>query len=260
MTVDKRSGTQSIGRAMALLREVAARGHFGWQLGDLALRCGLDKGTTHRLLAHLKRERMVAQRAADRRYLPGPLMFELGLALREHGAFIDACEVPLDRLARRLNAVALLCLRSGADFVCAGRAGALPEQSLSLQVGTRRPLLASSAGVAILLALPKEEAREILEQNRQMLRRGGVPLAALDRMWRQSQARGLGANEQDMVPGWNAYAVAIRDARSVPFASLMAAAPSDAFALAARPEIVEALEQTAAKLGRECARLLPDGY
>jgi len=260
VTSDKRSGTQSIGRAIALLREVAARGHFGWQLGDLAVRCGLDKGTTHRMLAHLKRERMVTQRAADRRYLPGPLLFELGLALREHGAFLEGCAAPLERVARRLNAVALLCLRSGVDFVCAARAGALPEQSLSIQVGTRRPLLSSSAGIAILLVLPKDEAREILEQNRQVLRRGGVSLPAMERMWRQSQARGLGANEQDMVPGWNAYAVAIRDAREVAFASLMVAGPADGFALAARPEIFETLEQTAAKLGRECARLLPDGY
>lgn len=256
----KRSGTQSIGRAMLLLREVAARGHFGWPLGDLALRCGLDKGTTHRMLAHLKRERMVAQRTEDRRYLPGPLMFELGLALREHSAFLAVCEAPLDRLARRLSTVAFLCLRSGDDFVCAGRAGALPEQSLSIQIGTRRPLLASSAGVAILLALPKDEAREILQQNRQALRRGGVPLAAIERMWRQSQVRGLAANEQDVVPGWNAYAVAIRDALGTPFGSLMVAGPASGFTLGTRPEIFETLDQAAAKLGRECARLLPNGY
>jgi DNA-binding IclR family transcriptional regulator len=245
---------------MLLLREVAARGHFGWPLGDLAERCGLDKGTTHRMLAHLKRERMVTQRAEDRRYLPGPLVFELGLGLREHGAFLAAAEAPLDRLARRLDTVVLLCLRSGDDFVCAARAGALSEHSLSIQVGTRRPLLASSAGVAILLTLPKDEVRDILQHNRRTLRRGGVPLAAIERMWRQSQARGLAANEQDVVPGWNAYAVAMRDAIGAPFGSLMVVGPASSFSVATRPEIFDMLEQAAVKLGRECARLLPNGY
>ena len=46
-----RSGTRSVERAILILREVANRGHLGWQLSDLAARCGLSKTTAHRLLS-----------------------------------------------------------------------------------------------------------------------------------------------------------------------------------------------------------------
>ena len=75
-----RSGTQSIERAVRVLTEVTARSRFGWRPTDLAARCGLDRGTTHRILACLVRERLVQQRAVDGHYLPGPLLFELALS------------------------------------------------------------------------------------------------------------------------------------------------------------------------------------
>src|SRR5689334_14778147 len=81
-----RSGTQAIERAMVILREIANRGHLGWQLSELAPRCGLSKTTTHRLLTCLVRERMVRQAPGGHLYLPGPMLFELGLAaLPERG-------------------------------------------------------------------------------------------------------------------------------------------------------------------------------
>jgi DNA-binding IclR family transcriptional regulator len=257
----RRTGTQSLGRALVLLRELASRGQFGWALGDLAARCDLDKGTAHRILAHLKRERMVQQRAGDRHYVPGALMFELGLALQGHAALVHACERPLEALARRLGCVAFLYVRSGADYVCAVRAGALPPKALSIDIGTRRPLLTSAGGIAILIALPREEARAIVDANAATVSRaGGLSVTALKRMWRESERRGIGANEQDVVPGWNAYAVAMRDGLGVPFASIMVVGNAREFSLARRPELVALLEAEAEALGREAARLLPGGY
>jgi DNA-binding IclR family transcriptional regulator len=59
-------GTQSIERAVALLKELSARGTFGWRLSDLAAHCNLDKGTAHRILNCLQRERLVQQRGPGR--------------------------------------------------------------------------------------------------------------------------------------------------------------------------------------------------
>ncbi|QYY34008.1 helix-turn-helix domain-containing protein (plasmid) [Cupriavidus pinatubonensis] len=44
-----RSGTQSIQRAVLILRELASRDMAGWALHDLAARCGLDRATVHRI-------------------------------------------------------------------------------------------------------------------------------------------------------------------------------------------------------------------
>src|ERR1700694_3067020 len=117
-------GTQSVERAVLLLKELSARGTFGWRLSDLAAQCSLDKGTAHRILSCLQRERLVQQRESDRHYLPGPLLFELSLTLPPLPEFQAACQAPLGRVARRTGGVAFLYLRSGSDFVCAARVGA----------------------------------------------------------------------------------------------------------------------------------------
>src|SRR3954466_3395768 len=90
MATSLRHGTQSIERAVHVLTEVTGRSRFGWRPTDLAARCGLDRGTTHRILACLVRERLVQQREVDGHYVPGPLLFELGLALSAHDALRQA--------------------------------------------------------------------------------------------------------------------------------------------------------------------------
>ena len=118
-----RNGTQSLARGIRLMRAVATRPQFGWRLSDLAAHCGLDKGTVHRMLACLVDERLVEQRASDRHYLPGPLMYELGLALPDSTQFQRSAEARLQALVRQMSGVALLLLRSGSEYVCSLRTG-----------------------------------------------------------------------------------------------------------------------------------------
>src|SRR5262245_42629554 len=120
---EDRHGTQSIERALRVLIELTARSRFGWRPSDLAARCGLDRGTTHRILACLVRERLVQQRTRDRHYMPGPLLFELALALPGHAAFKAGCQPLLARIAARTRGYALLCVRSGEDVLCVASAG-----------------------------------------------------------------------------------------------------------------------------------------
>ena len=78
-------GTQSLERAIALLRAVAASGPEGARLADLMTGAGLSKATTHRLLMALAREGLVEQDARSRRYHPGRDLDALGqLAAARH--------------------------------------------------------------------------------------------------------------------------------------------------------------------------------
>lgn len=252
-----RTGTQTLERGAMLLRELAARGPVGWRLSDLAKRCELDKGTAHRIMAFLVRERLARQREGDRRYVPGPLLFELSLALPGYGAFQSACVPHLKRLAARLGGFAFLCLRSGDDFVCAANAGSSTIRALAHEVGLRRPLVASAGGVAIVVALPPEEARAVVAENMRRVRLSGeVRTKAVERMLRRSEAQGHGIHLGDIVPEVNTYGVAIRDARGTPFASVSVAGASADFPLARAGEIVAALEATAAEIAGEAPRLL----
>lgn len=249
-------GTQSIERAIQLLRELSARSRLGWRLTDIAERCELDRGTASRILSCLVRERFAVQRAGDRHYLPGPALYELGLALPAMVAFEELCRPSLVRLAKRTRCVAFLYLRSGNDFVCAARAGEASIKGLSIEIGTRRALCLSSGGVAMLVALAAAERAPVLAENlRRMRRARDRRLAAVERMIRRSEQRGAGVNLGDVVPGITSLAVAIRGTEAVPFAALVVSGP---FELLPRERAEETLAAIEGEV-REIEMLLPPG-
>ena len=251
------TGTQALERGIRLLRELAARGTVGWRLSDLARRCELDKGTAHRLLACLVRERLVRQRTGDRRYVPGPLLYELSLALPGYAALQAASARHLSSAAGALDAYTFLCLRSGVDFVCAAQAGRASAKALEHDVGLRRPLLVSAGGVAIIVALPAEEAAAVVAENMRRVQVGGeVRVKAVERMLRRSQAHGYGVHLSDIVPGVNTYGVAVRDSAGVPFASISVAARAEELPLARLPSVARVLEEAARGVAAEAGRLL----
>jgi DNA-binding IclR family transcriptional regulator len=251
------TGTQTLERGIRLLRELAARGTVGWRLSDLARRCELDKGTAHRLLACLVRERLVRQRPGDRRYVPGPLLFELSLALPGYAVLQAVSTKHLSRAAEALEAYTFLCLRSGVDFVCAAHAGRASAKALEHDVGLRRPLLVSAGGVAIVVALPAEEAAAVVAENMRRVQAGGeVRVKAVERMLRRSQAHGCGVHLSDIVPGVNTYGVAVRDSAGVPFASISVAARAEELPLARLPAVARVLEEAARGIAAEAGRLL----
>jgi DNA-binding IclR family transcriptional regulator len=244
-------GTQSIERAVVLLKELSARGTFGWRLSDLAAHCNLDNGTAHRILNCLQRERLVQRRESDRHYLPGPLLFELSLTLPPLAAFQAACQAPLGRVARRTRGVAFLYLRSGGDFVCAARVGTTPLKGLSIQVGTRRPLVSSSGGVAILVALPEDEARKIIAENLKRLARfGELRTKSIEKMIRRSREHGFGINLGDVVAGIHSFGLAIQDAKGAAFASLTVSGASEDFPPSEIPKVIAVLEEERIQIGK----------
>jgi DNA-binding IclR family transcriptional regulator len=222
-----RSGTQSLERAVLILKLLTMRGKFGWRLSDLAASCNLGLSTTHRILGYLARERLVQRRSATRRYVVGPLLAELGLSFRELDMVVAASRPALRRLARALGGVALLYLRSGSDFVCAARSGSASIRALSIDVGTRRPLIMSAGGAAILIALPKEEAHAIVARNLQQVSALFANPAAYQKMYNASEKSGYGANVDDILPGASAFGVAIRTPKGTPVGAITIAGSSD---------------------------------
>jgi DNA-binding IclR family transcriptional regulator len=218
-TVAKSTGTQSIERSLRILRELAVRGEFGWRLSDLAARCDIDKGTAHRVLNCLVRERFVQQRVGDKHYFPGPMLFELGLSMPGFSAFQQACDSRLRRFAAAHEAIAWVILRSGNEYVCSSRQGTLELRGLMVQLGTRRPLFTSVGGVAILQTLTAAETRDILADNehQEIMQRGDARLDSLRRMRDRCREHGFGVNLGDVAPGVHAFSVPIRagDGRAI---------------------------------------------
>lgn len=249
MTPSAVRGTQTLSRAVVLMKAVATRPLQGWRLTDLAAHCGYDKGSAHRLLAGLVHERLVVQRPADRHYLPGPLLYELGLGVPPLAAFQARCAPSLARLARVTRAVAFLYLASGHEFVCAARVGSTSLKGMSVEVGTRRPLVVSAAGVAILLALPAAQQAEALAANlRQIEPVGAARMAGVQRMLRRSRRHGFGVNLGDVVPGIHAFGIPMFDEAGLPTASISVVGPAQRLPRTRVDDIRQMLHAEAARI------------
>ncbi len=207
--VRMRAGTQSIERAATILREVALRGRAGWSLSELAEHCGLDKTTTHRIVACLKRERLLQQSAGDRHYLPGPLLFELGISVPHYRNLIDRCQRSLIRISREVMGVTSLIVRSGYEgvFAAQGGQGRFPAFA---QVGKRAPLSSLVGGVAILLTLDEDEARHVIAHNfKQIALMGDERMRGYERLIERSRSVGYAITQGESFRGLNAVAVAV---------------------------------------------------
>lgn len=253
----ERTGTQSLARGVKLMRMIAARPDFGWRLSDLAAACQQDKATVHRMLACLVEERLVEQRASDRHYLPGPLMYELGLARPDRVQFQRRAEAAVQSFARRLAGIGLLLLRSGNEYVCSVRAGTLPLSGLMVYAGTRRPLFTSVGGVAILQTLGAQEVRQVLLDNvaQEIARRGTGRLEALQKMRERSDRHGFGVNLGDVVPGLHALAVPVRNADGDAFAALCLMGTAELYPEERLPQLREELQSAAAALALDAQKL-----
>lgn len=208
---DRRSGTQSVERAILILREIAARGGRGWGLRDLARQCELDPGTTHRILKCLVDQRLVRQAGSDRRYLLGPLNFELGLSVPHRAPLLESVHPVLRRLARTYPKTSAVCfVRGEDDCLCVARSGtaAYTGHATRTRVGQRVPMLSLAAGIAMLATMPAKEAAPVIARNRERISGfGETHWSRVDDMLRAARRHGYALSEGLLWHGVNTVSV-----------------------------------------------------
>lgn len=168
-TIKKAStGSQSIHKAMQVLRILACGQYDGMRLIDIVRMTGLNQPTVHRTLKALINEGIVDQDLTTRRYLIGEEISILSLA-RAKKIGLDATINPyLNELARQTGNTVFLSVRNRLDSICISRVtGHHPIQVLSIDIGVRRPLGVGVSGIALLSSLTEKEVNSIIEQNKQ---------------------------------------------------------------------------------------------
>lgn len=251
MSTASRAGTQSIERSLRLLRLISSRRGYGWRLTDLAEHSGFSLSTTSRLVGCLIRERFVQVRRHDRHYVLGPATFELGLCLSPgYAHFVAACNVQLARIAKQESGVAYTMVRNDLESVCIARAGTVEDMAITVQVGSRRPLLTTAGGLAILISLDAGEMNRVLKANRDEVRRRHGRLKSLETMLRDSRHRGFGIHSGVYTPGIQAIGVALRDRRQAAFGSISLAIVADHLSSSRVTQLAKALSREAAELSQ----------
>jgi len=219
----KPAGTQAIQRAALVLRLVASRSRAGIRLIDLVKYSLLERPTVHRILRGLIAEGLVRQESDSRRYFLGPLVFELGLAAAPRFDLRDICRPTLQRIAERTEDTVFLSVRSGYESVCIDRKeGTFPIKTLTLDVGTRRPLGAGASGLALLMPLPEESVNEIVRANavRYVSYHKNLTVPSLLKALKRSRELGYAWNDFHIVAGAATLGLPIQNRYGHPFAAI----------------------------------------
>lgn len=252
------AGTQSIVRTVQLLKALGARRQIGWRVTDLAAHCGLTTSTAYRIMTCLTGLRLARQRTHDKRYVPGPVLYELALNVPAYFRFQAACRQYLERIHTETGWVVFLALRSGDETVCIDRVGTTSVNIMN-DVGRRLPLAGSALGCAILLALPHREQERIWRANRRTLLQNKAHRdRPYDEMWRRSQALGLGLNLGDILPGGASMSAPILDHGERPVAAVSVAGPLPEFTDARIGAVGQLLRDTVARIRREHADIIAE--
>lgn len=221
------SGTQSIERALSLLREIAAHNRSGSRLLDVATRTGLQRPTVHRMLKCLAAENMVQQDPDTHRYFLGPMVFELGLTAAPRFNLREICHPALARIAEATSDTVFLTQRSGLDAVCLDRhEGTFPIKTFTLEIGMRRPLGVGIGSVAILAELQDEDIRQIIASNAPRLPEYGLTPNSLFSQIKKAQRLGYAVRETPSLAGVRSIGQALHNRSGIPFAALSVSAIS----------------------------------
>lgn len=210
-SVDLPGGTQSIQRAVAVLRILATARETGLGLAEISMHAELTRPTTHRILCVLVAEGIVEQRPGTRRYVVGEQIPLLALSRRTRDPLLDIVRPHLRAAVDEIGDTGFFTRRAGLDTVCVARQlGTYPIQVLAWDVGERRPLGVTTAAIAILSGMQADTVRGVLAKNRSRFSRYGVSTETILQDVAMARAKGFASRARALTPGTSAVSVMIR--------------------------------------------------
>lgn len=242
-----RQGAQLVYRLADILKGLAESNRDGIGMTDLARTTGLKGPTVHRLLQAMTDVGLAYQRPGDRRYVLGSLLYELGRTAGDRFDLQSICDAQTAALAQATGDTAFFLIRSAHNMLCLSRSsGSFPIKTLITEVGTRRPIGVGAGGLAVLAALPREEATAIMKANEQAYIDAGRSLPEIVEEVELSHARGYVRRDMPAL-GATTMALVVRDKAGYPFASVSASSISQRMR---NEHLALVLEQMAAAVTR----------
>lgn len=195
-------GTQAIGRAFAVLRQVARAGATGVRLTEVAGAAALKVPTTSRLLKALIAEGLVTYDERTRAYHVGTEFLALSAIANATGSWTDRLIPILGGLTDQLGDTSYLMIRRGDDALCtAVMEGRNPIRVMTLRIGDVRPLGVGAACLAMLAFLPAIERAEVAGRSDARFKGYGFAGDEVVKAAAEARKRGYGVNPGLLIPG-----------------------------------------------------------
>ena len=156
----QRSGVQSIGRAFAILEEVA-RNRDGIGLAELSKKVGLHTSTTFHLVKTMVSLGYIRQ-LRDKRYRIGRMLFALAASSLDEMEMVSIATPILEDLSRQTGESGHFAVRMGDSVIVVARTSGSGAFQLADRVGVVRPAYCTALGKVILAALREDQLERFL--------------------------------------------------------------------------------------------------
>jgi DNA-binding IclR family transcriptional regulator len=159
----QRVGVQSLGRAFAILEEVA-RHREGIGLADLSKRVGLHNSTTFHLAKTMVSLGYIRQEKDSKRYRVGRPLFALAASALDEIEMVNVATPILENLSRETGETGHFAVRMGDAVVVIARTSGPGAFQLTDRVGVVRPAHCTALGKVILASLGDDQLERFLER------------------------------------------------------------------------------------------------
>ncbi len=180
---DPARGVQSIGRAFAIMEEIA-RNRDGIGLAELSKRVGLHNSTTFHLVRTMVSLGYVRQMQDSKRYRIGRPLFALAANALDEIEMTSLATPVLEDLSRETGESSHFSVRMGDDVVVMARTSGPGAFQLTDRVGVVRPAHCTALG-KIMLAAMQPEQFEGYVQRAELKARTPSTITTADRLRRE---------------------------------------------------------------------------
>jgi DNA-binding IclR family transcriptional regulator len=245
------SGAQSIKRALQVLRYIVSRPD-GAPLHEVTRACELNKATCHRILSTLVAENFLSFDRSTHLYKLGQEAVLIGWSARARQDIQSLARNALTRICKATGDTVYLSVRSGTDAICIDRrVGDFPIKTLTLDIGSRRPLGVGAGSMVLLAFLPSDEIAEIIDAIEPRLAAyKQLSKTVVRRLAAETRAQGYFFNNERVIKGMSAIGVPVFGGDRTPVAALSVAAIASRMAEDRRREIIAMLQAEADRLSQ----------
>lgn len=244
-------GAQTLRRGLGILKLLARYQPNGLSVSDIARKMELNKATAVRLTRTLMDEQFVAQDTVTRRYQLGPESFAVGLAAEPNYALQRVAAPYLRTLALETGDWLFFTVRHELEAICLSReSGDIPYPQASLRVGDRHPLGLGAGGLAILAALPRETADEIVKINAPAIARRYPQMTEdlVKQYLQTTREQGYSVIPGTLAPGFWGIGVPVLKADGEPIAAIVLLASAVRMGYARQAAIAARLQRVSREL------------
>jgi IclR family transcriptional regulator, KDG regulon repressor len=157
----QRAGVQSIGRAFAILEEVA-RNRDGIGLAELSKRVGLHNSTTFHLVKTMVSLGYIRQIKDTKRYRVGRPLFALAASALDEMEMVSLATPILEDLSGQTGESGHFAVRMGDTVIVIARTSGAGAFQLTDRVGVVRPAHCTALGKVLLAALRPDQFERYL--------------------------------------------------------------------------------------------------